>query len=142
PARVIQNALKAGQNSITCVAPFIQKAATFALTDPKIQDVTAEMRAAYSRRRDLVIRLSHELESAKVKVIPPQGAFYFFLDLRALKMSSVEMCEKILEEEGVGLVPGSAFGEQGEGFIRMTIAASEEDVEAGFRKIVEWVERQ
>jgi aspartate/methionine/tyrosine aminotransferase len=52
------------------------------------------------------------------------------------------MCEKILEEEGVGLVPGSAFGEQGEGFIRMTIAASEEDVEAGFRKIVEWVERQ
>ena len=142
PARVIQNALKAGQNSITCVAPFIQKAAAFALTDPQIQDVTAEMRAAYGRRRELVIRLSHELESDRVKIIPPQGAFYFFLDLRELKMSSVEMCEKILDEEGVGLVPGSAFGEQGEGFIRMTIAASEEDVEAGFRKIVKWAERQ
>ncbi|HNE05063.1 MAG TPA: pyridoxal phosphate-dependent aminotransferase [Anaerolineales bacterium] len=142
PAPVIQNALKAGQNSITCVAPFIQKAAAFALTDPKIQDVTAEMRAAYGRRRELVIRLSHELESDRVKIIPPQGAFYFFLDLRELKMSSVEMCEKILDEEGVGLVPGSAFGEQGEGFIRMTIAASEEDVEAGFRKIVNWAERQ
>jgi aspartate aminotransferase len=142
PARVIENALKAGQNSITCVAPFIQKAAAFALTDPAIQDVTANMRAAYSRRRDLVIRLSHELECEKVKVIPPQGAFYFFLDLRALKMSSIEMCEKILDEVGVGLVPGSAFGEQGEGFIRMTIAASDEDVEAGFRKIVEWAERQ
>ncbi|NWF65457.1 MAG: pyridoxal phosphate-dependent aminotransferase [Chloroflexi bacterium] len=140
PAPVIQNALKAGQNSITCVAPFIQKAAAFALTDPKIQDVTAEMRAAYSRRRELVIRLSHELESDKVKIIPPQGAFYFFLDLRELKMSSVAMCEKILDEEGVGLVPGSAFGEQGEGFIRMTIAASDEDVEAGFRKIVKWAE--
>lgn len=100
------------------------------------------MRAAYGRRRDRVIRLSHELESEKVKVIPPQGAFYFFLDLRALKMSSIEMCEMILEEVGVGLVPGSAFGEQGEGFIRMTIAASDEDVEAGFRKIVEWAERQ
>jgi len=142
PARVIENALKAGQNSITCVAPFIQKAAAFALTDPAIQEVTATMRAAYGRRRDLVIRLSHELESDKVKVIPPQGAFYFFLDLRALNMSSVEMCEKILDEVGVGLVPGSAFGEQGEGFIRMTIAASDEDVEAGFRKIVEWVEKQ
>jgi len=142
PARVIENALKAGQNSITCVAPFIQKAAAFALTDPAIQQVTVDMRAAYSRRRDLVIRLSHELECEKVKVIPPQGAFYFFLDLRALKMSSIEMCEKILDEVGVGLVPGSAFGEQGEGFIRMTIAASDEDVEAGFRKIVEWAERQ
>jgi aspartate/methionine/tyrosine aminotransferase len=142
PARVIENALKAGQNSITCVAPFIQKAAAFALTDPAIQEVTANMRAAYARRRELVLRLSHELESEKVKVIPPQGAFYFFLDLRALKMSSVEMCERILDEMGVGLVPGSAFGEQGEGFIRMVISASDEDVEAGFRKIVEWAEKQ
>jgi aspartate/methionine/tyrosine aminotransferase len=142
PARVIENALKAGQNSITCVAPFIQKAAAFALTDPAIQEVTAAMRAAYSRRRNLVLRLSHELECEKIKVTPPQGAFYFFLDLRALNMSSVEMCEKILDEAGVGLVPGSAFGGQGEGFLRMTIAASDEDVEAGFRKIVEWVERQ
>ncbi|WKZ39902.1 MAG: pyridoxal phosphate-dependent aminotransferase [Anaerolineales bacterium] len=142
PQRVIEHALKAGQNSITCVAPFIQKAAAFALTDPAIQLVTAEMRAAYSRRRDLVLRIARELESDRVKVIPPQGAFYFFLDLRALNMSSVEMCERILEEEGVGLVPGSAFGEQGEGFIRMTIAASDKDVEAGFRKIVKWAERQ
>lgn len=140
PAHIIENALKAGQNSITCVAPFIQKAATFALTDPAIQEVTANMRAAYSRRRELVIRLSHELECGKVKVMPPQGAFYFFLDLRALKMSSIEMCEKILDEAGVGLVPGSAFGAEGEGFIRMTIAASDEEVEAGFRKIVEWAE--
>jgi aspartate/methionine/tyrosine aminotransferase len=142
PQRVIEHALKAGQNSITCVAPFIQKAATFALTEPSIQKVTADMRAAYSRRRDLVLRIARELESDIVKVIPPQGAFYFFLDLRALNMSSVEMCERILDEEGVGLVPGSAFGEQGEGFIRMTIAASDEDVEAGFRKIVAWAEKQ
>ena len=142
PSHVIESALKAGQNSITCVAPFIQKAAAFALTDPAIQEVTANMRAAYARRRDLVMRLSYELECDKVKVIPPQGAFYFFLDLRALKMSSVEMCERILEEVGVGLVPGSAFGEYGEGFIRMVISASDEDVEVGFRKIVEWAERQ
>lgn len=142
PHRVIEHALKAGQNSITCVAPFIQKAAAFALTDPEIQKVTAEMRAAYSHRRDLVVRTARELESDRVIAIPPQGAFYFFLDLRALRMPSVEMCERILEEEGVGLVPGSAFGEQGEGFIRMTIAASDEDVEAGFRKIVKWAERQ
>jgi aspartate/methionine/tyrosine aminotransferase len=142
PARVIENAIKAGQNSITCVAPFIQKAAAFALTDPAIQDVTTSMRAAYARRRELVLRLSHELECDKVLVTPPQGAFYFFLDFRPLKMTSVEICERILEEAGVGLVPGSAFGEEGEGFVRMTIAASDEDVEAGFRKIIEWAEKQ
>ena len=142
PARVIDNALKAGQNSITCVAPFIQKAAAFALTDPENQKATANMRAAYARRRELVLRLSQELESEKVLVTPPQGAFYFFLDFRPLEMTSLEICEQILNEAGVGLVPGSAFGAQGEGFIRMTIAASDEDVEAGFRKIVEWAENQ
>jgi len=140
PKDVIANALKAGQNSITCVAPFIQKAAAYALTDPAIQNVTANMRAAYTRRRELVLRLADELKSEKVLVTPPQGAFYFFLDFRPLKMTSVEVCERILEEASVALVPGSAFGEYGEGFVRMTIAASDADVEAGFRKIVEWAE--
>jgi len=142
PKSVIDNAIKAGQNSITCVAPFIQKAAAFALTDPENQEATTNMRAAYARRRELVLRLSHELECEKVLVTPPQGAFYFFLDLRPLKMTSLEICERILNEACVGLVPGSAFGAQGEGFVRMTIAASDEDVEAGFRKIVDWAERQ
>jgi aspartate/methionine/tyrosine aminotransferase len=153
PQVVIENALKAGQNSITCVAPFVQKAATFALTDPSVQQTAAEMRAAYARRRELVLRIAHESEGAalrpkgvskgeKVLVTPPQGAFYFFLDFRPLKMTSLEICERILEEAGVGLMPGSGFGAQGEGFIRMTIAASDEDVEAGFRKIVEWAEKQ
>jgi aspartate/methionine/tyrosine aminotransferase len=142
PASVIENALKASQNSITCVAPFVQKAAAFALTDPQIQQAAAGMRSAYARRRDLVMRIAHELESEKVLVTPPMGAFYFFLDFRPLKMTSLEICERILDEAGVGLVPGSAFGEQGEGFVRMTIAASDEDVEEGFRKIVEWAEKQ
>ncbi len=142
PARVIESALKAGQNSITCVAPFIQKAAAFALTDPGIQQITADMRAAYARRRELVMRLAHELECEKIIVTPAQGAFYFFLDFRPLKMTSAEVCNRLLEEAGVALVPGSAFGEYGEGFARLCIANSDEDVEAGFRKIVEWAGRQ
>jgi aspartate/methionine/tyrosine aminotransferase len=142
PEAVIENALKAGQNSITCVAPFVQKAAAFALTDPAVQQAAAEMRRAYARRRELVLRLAHELESERVLVTAPQGAFYFFLDFRRLKMTSLEICERILEEAGVGLVPGSGFGAQGEGFIRMTIAASDDEVEAGFRKIAEWADKQ
>ncbi|MCL4529352.1 MAG: pyridoxal phosphate-dependent aminotransferase [Chloroflexi bacterium] len=142
PAQVIENALKAGQNSITCVAPFIQKAAAFALTDPTIQQFTEQMRSAYAHRRELVLRIAREMESDKVLVTPPMGAFYFFLDFRPLRMTSSEICERILEEAGVALVPGPAFGEQGEGFARMAITASDEDVEAGFRKILEWVKRQ
>jgi aspartate/methionine/tyrosine aminotransferase len=141
PAQVIENALKAGQNSITCVAPFIQKAAAFALTDPGIQQAAEEMRAAYGRRRELVLQLAHTLESDQVLVRPPMGAFYFFLDMRPLKMTSVEICERLLEEAGVGLMAGSAFGKQGEGFVRMTIAASDDEVEEGFRKIVAWAEK-
>lgn len=142
PAAVIENALKAGQNSITCVAPFIQAAATFALSDPDIQKNAVDMRSGYARRRDLVLRLARNLKPDKVSVSPPMGAFYFFLDLRLLKMTSVDICERLLDEEGVGLVAGSAFGSCGEGFARMTIAASDADVEIGFKKIVEWADNQ
>lgn len=142
PAQVIQNAIKAGQNSITCVAPFVQKAAAFALSDPGVQQSAAEMRAAYACRRNLVLRVANEMESEKVLVTPSKGAFYFFLDVRPLKMTSLEVCERVLEQAGVGLVPGAAFGTQGEGFARMTIAASDAEVEMGFRAILAWAENQ
>ena len=142
PQQVIDNAIKAGQNSITCVAPFVQKAAAFALSDEGVQVAAAEMRAAYARRRDLVLQIAAEYESEKVLVKPSKGAFYFFLDFRPLEMTSLEICERLLDEAGVGLVPGSAFGEQGEGFIRMTIAAADEVVEEGIRAILEWAEKQ
>ncbi len=138
PARAIENALKAGQNSITCVAPFVQKAAAFALSDPGIQQAAAEMRAAYARRRQLVLEIARDAEESPVLVTPPMGAFYFFLDFRALKLPSLQICERILTEAGVGLVPGAAFGEYGEGFVRMTTAASDAEVETGFRAILAW----
>ncbi|MCX6082522.1 MAG: aminotransferase class I/II-fold pyridoxal phosphate-dependent enzyme [Chloroflexi bacterium] len=142
PAAVIENALKASQNSITCVAPFVQKAAAFALSDAGVQKAAAEMRDGYARRRQLVLTTSSELMSKKVFVTAPMGAFYFFLDLRSLEKSSIEICENILSEMGVGLVAGAAFGQFGEGFVRMTIAASDNDVYAGFSKVVEWADRQ
>lgn len=142
PARVIENALKAGQNSITCVAPFVQKAAAFALTDPGIQQSAAEMRDAYARRRQRVLDIATGAGEGPVRVTPPMGAFYFFLDFRALNLPSLQICERILTEAGVGLVPGAAFGEYGEGFVRMTTSASDSDVEEGFRAILEWAERQ
>jgi aspartate/methionine/tyrosine aminotransferase len=138
PQQVIENALKAAQNSITCVAPFVQKAAAFALSDAGVQNDAAGMRSAYARRREKVMQIYGEYGETPIRVTAPQGAFYFFLDFRALKLSSQEICDRILDEAGVGLTPGSAFGEQGEGFARMTIAASDADVAAGFRAILDW----
>jgi aspartate/methionine/tyrosine aminotransferase len=138
PEKVIENALKAAQNSITCVAPFVQKAAAFALSDAGVQEEAAAMRSAYARRREMVMQIYRDYGTTLVCVEPPQGAFYFFLDFKGLKLSSNVICERILEEAGVGLTPGSAFGAQGEGFARMTIAASDEDVAAGFKAILDW----
>lgn len=141
PQRVIESALKASQNSITCVTPFIQQAAAFALEDPGVRQAANDMRDAYARRRDLVLRLAREHGPSPVKVAPPAGAFYFFMDVRALGIPSMDICEALLDEASVALVPGSAFGEHGEGFVRMTIAASEGDIEAGFKAILAWADK-
>ena len=142
PQRVIENALKAAQNSITCVAPFIQKAAAFALSDDGVQVEAAAMRSAYACRREKVIQIFHDYGDSPVHILPPKGAFYFFINLRALKIPSQEICDRILDEAGVGLTPGSAFGKQGEGFARMTIAASDADVSVGFKSILDWAGRR
>lgn len=142
PAHVIENALKTGQHSITCVAPFVQKAATFALSDPCMQIAATDMRAIYARRRELVLKIAREHGDSPIRLTPPQGAFYFFLDFRALNIPSLEICERLLSEAGVGLVPGMEFGQQGEGFVRMTIAASDAEVEAGLRAIFRWANHQ
>ncbi|MCB2180325.1 aminotransferase class I/II-fold pyridoxal phosphate-dependent enzyme [bacterium] len=142
PRSIIDNALKAGQNSITCVAPFIQKAAAFALTNADVQDEVRKMHQSYTHRREMVLQISREYENSPIRVHPPQGALYFFLDFRELKRTSLEICEQILDDVGVGLVPGSAFGSQGEGFVRMAITASDETVETGFRKIMDWANNQ
>ncbi len=142
PAAVIRSAIKVGQYSITCVAPFVQKAAAFALTDPLVQQAAADMRAAYAQRRQRVLTLAREHPSAAIRVYPPRGTFYFFLDLRALNMPSQEIADRLLQETGVAVVPGAAFGQQGEGFLRLSIAAAEGEIEAGFRLLLEWCQRQ
>lgn len=142
PRQVIDNALKAAQNSITCVAPFVQKAAAFALTDPGVQIAADEMRAVYSHRRQLVMDLALGYGESPVCVVPPKGAFYYFLDLRNLNLSSQEICSQLLDKVGVGVIPGSAFGLEGEGFVRMTFAASNADIENGFRSILDWAGRK
>ena len=142
PKEMIQNALKASQHSITCVAPFIQEAAGFALADSQMQLFASAMREQYTERRTLVLRIAEDFASDRLVATAPRGAFYYFLDLRKLGLDDNLICEKLLMDAGVGTVAGSAFGKMGQGFIRMTIAASNQDVAAGFTKILEWVKKQ
>jgi aspartate/methionine/tyrosine aminotransferase len=138
PARLISQAVKASQNSVTCVAPFIQLAAVEALTNREVANEVARMSAAYATRRNRVLELRREHGTSPIALHKPEGAFYFFLDIRRIGLSSSEAAERALKEAAVALVPGSAFGRYGEGFLRMTIAAADESVETGFRRLLQW----
>lgn len=142
PAPVIDQALKASQFSITNLAPFVQEAAAFALSSPECDQAIAEMVAAYARRADLAMRIYAEAQAAPggtpLRLTAPQGAFYLFIDARAMGRPSAQMAEELLEKHRVAVVPGAVYGPHGEGFLRMTIAASDADVEAGMRAIVAW----
>lgn len=143
PVAIINNALKASQHSITNVAEFTQRAAIVALTDADVQIQIAAMRDAYAERRGRVLALYDRYGGhTPIEVIEPQGAFYFFLDARQIGLSSNVMAERLLTEAQVALVPGSAYGEAGEGFLRMTTAASLEDIEKGFSIVLDWARKQ
>lgn len=142
PREIIDNALKASQYTITNVAEFIQRAAVVALTHEGVEAQSAAFREAYARRREKVLALYDSYESSPIELTAPEGAFYFFLDARKLAIPSEEICERLLNEVHVAVVPGSAYGSAGEGFLRMTIAASDEDVTEGFKRIMDWAGEQ
>ena len=102
---------------ISCVNAPAQYAALAALTGP--QDVVAEMNAAYRERRGEVLR---RLGAAGVPVLPPSGAFYVWVDVRAGGLPSRDFAFTLLRERGVAIAPGSAFGPRGEGFARISLA--------------------
>ncbi len=137
-ATVIDQALKASQNSITNVSPFVQRAAICALTDPEVATKVKEMAACYQQRRDLALHVLKFPPGADIGVVEPQGTFYLFLDVRKLGIRSDVVAARLLDEALVSMVPGSVYGGCGEGFLRMTIAASERDIEAGLHRLLEW----
>jgi aspartate/methionine/tyrosine aminotransferase len=141
PAPVIDQALKASQFSITNLAPFIQEAAAFALGSPAVDAQVQQMVAAYSRRADLAMSIYQVAQAdggTKIRLKAPEGAFYLFIDARALGRGSVAMAEDLLDNYKVAVVPGAVYGAHGEGFLRMTIAAADSEVEAGMRAILAW----
>ena len=90
------------------------------------------MRAEYDRRRAMFVR---GLERLGLPTVEPRGAFYAFPDISRSGLSSVEFSDRLLREQQVAVIPGSAFGPSGEGYVRAALATSYEDLEEALVRI-------
>ena len=136
PKKIIEQILKIHQYAIMCAPTTSQYAAVEALRNGD-EDV-AMMRESYDERRRFVM---HALAEMGLPCFEPLGAFYVFPCIREFGMSSDEFATKLLQEEKVAIVPGTAFGDSGEGFLRLSYAYSLENLREALGRLKRYVER-
>ena len=107
------------QNSVTNVPAFVQMAALAAMTGP--QDQVADMMGRLKAKRDKVTAALNAIEGIECQA--PDGSFYVFPDIRGTGMTAQQFADYLIEQYGVGVVAGNAFGDRGEGHVRITYAA-------------------
>lgn len=133
PQDLLDAVLKIHQYSMLCAPVTSQIGAIEALRNG--EDELETMKSEYLRRRNFFVRkIGEYLETRK-----PEGAFYAFPSIRETGMSSEEFAEKLLMEKNVAVVPGNAFGESGEGFIRCAYAVSMDKLREAAERIIEFV---
>jgi len=118
-------------NSVSCTSVFSQMAAIAALEGP--QDSVAAMMEEFTKRRDLVVEGLNSLPG--ITCLTPRGAFYAFPNIRGTGMSSQEFADKALYEAGVALLAGTAFGEFGDGYVRISFANSQENLREAIERL-------
>jgi aspartate aminotransferase len=118
-------------HSIGSTAHFTQVAGIEALSGP--QDRVEEMRLAYQERRDVLVDGLNRIPGVTCRT--PQGAFYAFPNVKSFGVSSADLANRLLDQGGVAVLPGSAFGQSGEGYLRLSFAASKETLLAGLERI-------
>ena len=118
-------------NSNSCTATFVQKAGEAALRGP--QGEVQAMVAEFLTRRDLVVRLLNDLPG--VSCAPPPGAFYAFPRIEGTGLTSAQLADRLLEEAGVVTLPGTGFGPEGEGYLRVSYSNSQAQLAEGIRRI-------
>ena len=133
---LISQMKKIHQYAIMCSPTTAQFAAVEALK--RSDDSVSEMRKEYNRRRRVLV---DGFRKMGLDCFEPLGAFYVFPSIKSLGMSSDEFCEKLLLEEKVLAIPGNAFGECGEGFIRACYASSMENIIEAVKRIERFVKR-
>jgi aspartate/methionine/tyrosine aminotransferase len=122
-------------NSNSCTATFVQKAGEAALTGP--QDEVHAMVAEFRARREVVVAGLNALPG--VSLSPPAGAFYAFPRIAGSGLSSEELASRLLEEAGVVMLPGTGFGAEGEGHLRLSYANSRENLALGLTRLGEFL---
>ncbi|NJE61037.1 pyridoxal phosphate-dependent aminotransferase [Thermococcus sp. 21S7] len=132
PEWIIEKMTRFQMYNATCPVTFAQYAAAKALKDERSWKAVEEMRNEYDRRRHLVWKRLNEMGLPTVK---PKGAFYIFPRVKDTGLSSKEFSELMLLEAKVAVVPGSAFGSAGEGYIRISYATAYEQLEEAMNRM-------
>ena len=135
PAELISMMPKTHDVTVACVnAPF-QYAGAYALK--YCDDQVIEMREKFRRRKDLIVSGINAIPG--LSCFEPKGAFYLWINIKKLGITSEEFCFGLLEDQSMAVVPGSGFGEGGEGYVRMTYAADEAAISEGIKRMAAYV---
>ncbi len=138
PEPLVEPLVRFFVNSTSCVPPFIQRAGIAALRGP--QDEPRAMVEEFRRRRDVIVTGLNSLPGFSCRV--PRGAFYAFPNVSGVAMPADELATRLLDEAGVALLAGSAFGEVGAANLRFSYANSEENLERALARIRGFLEAQ
>lgn len=136
PEEVIVTMTKLLENVLSSVNEGVQWGGVAALTGS--QACVEEMKAQYRRRRELVVKGLNAID--RISCLPPKGAFYAFANISKTGLSSRDFAIRLLREKHTVVVPGTGFGEGGEGFVRLSYATSEENIREGLKRIREFVD--
>ncbi len=136
PREIVEQMLKIHQFAIMCAPTTSQYAAVEALRNG--DDDVQKMRMAYNQRRRYLMNAFQEM---KLDCFEPFGAFYVFPCIKEFGMTSDEFANRFLAEEKVAVVPGTAFGDCGEGYLRISYAYSLENLKIAIGKLAAFVER-
>ena len=131
PPSVIEKMRLLLETTSTCVPPFIQKAGIEAIEGE--QTSQKNMYVEYEKRRDLIVNGINSIP--ELTCVTPGGAFYVFVNIKKTGMTSETFCEYILEDSGVAMLPGTSFGQFGEGFIRICYAVEQNEIKDAFERI-------
>ena len=131
PSNVIEKMRLLLETTSSCVPPFIQKAGIEAIEGD--QTLQKNMYLEYEKRRDLIVNGINSITG--LDCISPGGAFYVFVNIKKTGMTSESFCDYILEDSGVAILPGTSFGEFGEGFVRICYAVDQDEIKNALERI-------
>jgi aspartate aminotransferase len=124
-------------NSSSCAAGFTQMAAIEALSAPESEHAVHGMVKVFEHRRDLVVDALNAIPG--VRCAKPQGSFYAFPNIQGTGFDERELADRLLTEAGVAVLPGTAFGEAGKGYIRLAYTQSEDELKRGLKLIADFI---